>query len=340
MGYSTSFINGPSWRFCFAAIFWITLVFTTTGCIAGLYDTDKGDKSMDKVVQQIERFHAGETFRGDTTAFIAGGVVDYQAVDFLAEALLKEEEAVSEQIAALLAGIAKNVDPLNSMGGDVVRDARIIEVLIDYGLTNPGIVRDYCLDVLQLKVPPKLLVRHGKALSVNLEQWPDSTAFLLVAKVKPPVAVEIVDKLAETPEWGEEWEVHVAKAGLGNTDVEASFTDAFLASDDPEEKAALAEKLGFIGTETSLKAVASEMRTGLIIEMPEVMNTSVRLSLIEAFNYNFPENPIFFVNTIVDDSGYAMVETFCETNYGIEWTTKRPPFLTIQGFPSDLPMEE
>ena len=64
---------------------------------------------------------------------------------------------------------------------------------------------------------------------------------------------------------------------------------------------------------------------------------SVRLDIMAALSYNFPEKAFLYDNAIMNDGDYARVEKFCEETFGIVWKNPRPEFLTIQGFPSEPP---
>jgi len=81
------------------------------------------------------------------------------------------------------------------------------------------------------------------------------------------------------------------------------------------------------------------MRTDMKIEMINVMIKSVRLDIVAALGYNFPDKEFLYDNAIMDDSGYERVEKFCEKTFGVTWTKERPEFLTVQGFPSQPPAE-
>src|SRR5262249_2186957 len=174
-------------------------------------------------------------------------------------------------------------------------------------------------------------------LTANLQQWPDTTLLLVIAKAKLQEAAPVVEALGRRPEWSHEEARLIAQAALGDQAVEQRFVRAFLETQDAEQKAPLAQTLGFIGTHTALAAVASELRTDLVLEMPMVMRRSVRLNLIAALSYNYPDQPILFDNAILDDNGYEQVEQFAAAEFGVRWGKPRPPFLTIQGFPSEPP---
>lgn len=289
---------------------------------------------MLQVEEQLERFRAREEFDGSVNTFIVDGKPDDKALQILTEALRNEDEMVRLQVGKLLVAIGHQTDPLFAEGGRLLRDSKIVAALVECGLSRQDAVRNYCLETLRRFVPVELLRQHGSTLTKDLRKWPCGIAFLLVAKAKPPDAAGVVDSLSRLPEWADNRKASIAKAALGYVDLEKKFVQRFLATRDPKEKADLAEGLGLIGTESTLQALASEMRTDLIIEKPMVFLKSVRVNIVAALSYAFPEKTFLYQNSITDDSGYTRVEAFCQETFGVEWTTPRPPFLWIQGFPS------
>jgi hypothetical protein len=282
----------------------------------------------------IDRFRVGQPFAGDVQAFITAGQPDSGALEVFGQALDREPEPVRAQVANVLITLGRQVDPLRASGGHLIRSPRIIRLLVEKGLVTVGSARDNCLDALQTSVPAELLRDYGAVLTRSLEQSPDDTTFLLIAKAKPPAALPVVKALARSPRWAKDDNVQITLAALGEKAVENKFVQPFLTTRDPSQKAKLARSLGYIGTDGSLRALASQMRSDLVIEMPRVSLRSVRLDIIAALSYNFPDLVFLWDNAITDDNGYARVEQFCEKTFGTKWDRPRPPFLTIQGFPS------
>ena len=285
----------------------------------------------------LERFRAGEKFRGRVDAFVKDGRADSAAVHALTEAMRNESSFVREQAARMLIAIGKQADPLSARGIPIIRDPQVIQALVKAGLPNVASVCDIVLDALQTLVPAEALRPHGAALVDQLKKTPTQTAFLLIAKVKPAEAAPVVRELAASPRWAGVEEAKIAQAALGNRTLEQEFIDRFTQARDPEKVAQLARVMALIGTEPALKALAARMRTDLVIEMTNVFRRSVRLDIMAALSYAFPEQPFLYDNAVSDDSGYERVEKFCEERFGTKWDRPRPPFLTVQGFPSDAP---
>lgn len=294
---------------------------------------------MQDTKEIIKQFRAGEEFSGDIGQFISAGSPKPDLLKELRQTLVDEDDETRELIFQLIAEIGVAVDPLYEAGGRLIRDRSILTILIDDGLSRKGISRNYCLNTLQYAVPPGLLNQYGDKLVANLRSMPDPTLLLVIAKAKPRQAVDVIDGLMEDPRWSNSVEGQITSAALGNKKIEQEYVSRFLKESDPHKKAEYARYLGFIGTEAALKALASEMRTDLVIENPGVTIRSVRIFIIDALSYNFPEKTFLWDNAIEDDEGYARVERFCEETFGTTWDVERPPFLWIQGFPSEPPEE-
>ncbi|HEY3836903.1 MAG TPA: hypothetical protein VGL72_10045, partial [Bryobacteraceae bacterium] len=179
-----------------------------------------------------------------------------------------------------------------------------------------------------------LLKPYGKGFTRELEYRPMTAGFLLIAKAKPPEAEPVVRTLRETPRWSKDPNARIAAAALGDTELEKECEARFTLTSDPQVKAEAAHTLGLIGTEPALRALASELRTGLVIDKPEAyFKRSVRVDILEALSYNFPDEPALYTTQIHDDSGYERAEQFCQKRLGVSWDHPRPPFLTIGGYP-------
>jgi HEAT repeat protein len=308
------------------------------GALAGADDMPWNSSSetpqLKAARESVDRFRVGQPFGGDVQSFISAGQPDSGALGVFGQALDREPEAARAQVARVLVTLGRQVDPLRASGGHLIRSARIVRLLAEKCLAGVGPARDTCVDALQTSVPSELLRDYGAALTRSLEQAPDDTMFLLVAKAKPAAALPLVRGFARSPRWATNDNVQIALAALGEKAAENKFIQPFLATRDPSQKAKLAASLGYIGTEATLHALASQMRSDLMIEMPRVSLRSVRLDIVAALSYNFPDLVFLWDNAITDDKGYVRVEQFCEKAFGTIWDRPRPPFLTIQGFPS------
>jgi hypothetical protein len=85
-------------------------------------------------------------------------------------------------------------------------------------------------------------------------------------------------------------------------------------------------------------ALASELRTPLIFERPTVFRRSVRLDVIQALSYDFPDQPVFWEENVGSDEDYASAEQFCAERLGAKWDAPRPRFLTVEWLvPPEIP---
>jgi hypothetical protein len=299
----------------------------------------KSPKQRGPIVSELEQryagLRAGERIPEDVHPFAENGKLAPTAAALFRRDLAHGGEPEREALVKALAAIGRRLDPLYCPGSTVLRDAEAVSLLVDPGLERSGPARDAALEVLLTSVPPGLLHGFGAQLAADLLARPDSTAWLVVAKAKPTEHRADILKLAATPAWSSEQSARIARAALGDAAVERELVDAFLAACDGEQKARLAKLLGYVGTPNAQRALAGEMRSDLVIEMPHVMRHSVRVDIVAALAFLFPDNPMLWDNAVLDDEGYARIERFCEQTFGTKWTKPRPPFLWIEGFPSD-----
>ncbi|MBU8922133.1 MAG: hypothetical protein KOO63_09985 [Bacteroidales bacterium] len=324
----------------FFAAFCVAAALITI-CTAGICGCGSGKESgkLSEIQEEIERFREGGEFGGDAGMYLTEGLPDAVILQELGRALAREEEHVREQICHLLADLGKRVDPLYLKGGDLIRDRSVIAMLAGDVLSRQTSARDICLGYLLRNVPASSLKLFSRQLADNLKLHPDQVLLLVIAKIKTAEATEAIDLLMENPGWAKEVETRIAAASLGNKEIEKEFIDIFQAETDPREKGHLAKLLGYIGTPAVLTAVANEMRTDLVIENPNVSIRSLRIFLVEALRYNYPEKLFLFDNAVSSDADYEVIEKFCEDTFGVRWKSERPPFLWIEGFPSTGPGE-
>lgn len=282
----------------------------------------------------IERFRKGERYQPPPSDFLSSGRIVEEDLEPFGPALRREPPAVREEIIRLLTDLGMRADPLYRKGGKLIREPYVISLLVNEGLLKADAGREASLAALQELVPIRLLQPREKALVRDLETYPSATAFLLIAKVKPTEAAPIVRTLREAPRWSTEPSARIAAAALGDKMIEAEYDAAFVSAAEAEEKARLAHILGLIGTESALRTLAGGLRTDLVIDKPQsYFKRSVRIDILEALSYNFPEQLALFRSQIEDDSGYERAEQFCANRLGVTWNRPRPPYLTVAGYP-------
>jgi len=288
----------------------------------------------------IDAFRRGEDFNAPAVGLTVQGQPDPAALKFLGEQLAVASSPVREKIVKLLVDLGRRTDPLTPQGADVLRNPQILAILAGPGLVKPDLGRQAAIDSLRRFSLPGDLSPFGDALTKVLQEFPTEDCFLLVAKAKPQEAKGIVNHLAESSAWSKTEAPRIAQAALGDTKIESEFLSAVAKADANSNARALATALatlGLIGTPTSLRAIAQHLRTPLTIELKGAFVKSVRIDVLEALLYNFPDQPVLYPNKIVVPEDYLAAEQFCSRTLGVAYTTPEPPFLTYQGYPIPVP---
>ncbi len=281
----------------------------------------------------IDQYRHGGEFQPQTQGFTSGASLIPLEIETLAAALLKEPARVREQIVRLLVDLGRRADPLFSRGAAILRDPHVVTALAGPALYVNDAARDNALSLIHEFVPASGLAPHGQTLTADFEKFPSTSSFLVLAKAKPAQAKELVRKVAVTPRWKEEVSARIALAAFGDKAEEQRFSVPFASTQDPTKFSSLAQEMGWIGTPTTLKALADQVRTGLIFEVPNTVRRSLRLEVVGALSFNFPEEPALFRNSITSEQSYEAVEKFCQQHFGTRWSKPRPEFLADLPFP-------
>ncbi|MFN2548101.1 MAG: hypothetical protein ABR567_11760 [Myxococcales bacterium] len=283
------------------------------------------------VQRRLEPVAAGARFEGKLTDLLGpDGRLDHAALDTLTAAIVVRRRNALE----VLVDAARRADSLYAIGGNLIRDPRVVDVLTGTALERRDAVRGDGLDALLASVPAPLLHERGEALLENLRLFPDETALTVIAKTKPEKGADVAEGIARSPAFAGTESGLVARAALGNRDVEQRLIEEFLLEKDPLEKERRARVLGMIGTPAAQRALALELRSPLVFEIPHVLRRSVRLAVLEALRQSFPEEPSLIETQIEDDAGYERAEKFLEKALGIAYPNPRPSYLKIEGFPT------
>jgi hypothetical protein len=288
---------------------------------------------MSQAETVINEYRRGEEFHPQTPGFLSNGSLMPQEIDALAAALPKESAHVREQIVRLLVDLGRRADPLFAQGAAILREPRVMAALTGPALAVNDSARDAALSLLHEFAPASTLAMHAEMLTEDFRKFPSSSSFLVLAKAKPSQARVLMLKIAATPRWKDDVDARVARAAFGDQAAERLFTEPLATTQDPREFATLARQTGWIGTPTALRALADQVRTSLVFEIPNAVRRSSRLDVIAALSFNFPEEPVLFPHNITSEQSYEAVERFCERHFGTHWSKPRPPFLTDQPFP-------
>ena len=315
-------------------------IFVVLTCSTAVAQAARGasqEMAMPKNAQEyIAAFKRGEVFTPPAVGVFADGQPDPAALRLLGEALAEDNPAVREQVVALLVEMSVRTDPLTPQGAEVLRNPQIIALLARDGLAKPDGGREAAMDALRKLVTYRDLAKFGDDFAQALDRAPTDEAFLLVAKAKPQSARATLEKLAQTPKWRDAENAKIARAALGAESIESEFLAAAGASNDGKSLARALGPLALIGTARCLKAIAERLRSPLIIDMPGAYKKSVRLNVLEALLYNFPDQPELYPNNIRKPEDYTAAEQFCAITIGVMYTTPPPPFLTYRGYPIPL----
>jgi len=296
-----------------------------------------GARVSGAVEAALVRFRGGARFARSTAPFLRDGAIDERALEALHGALASEPDPVAESVARLVVDVGLAVDPQAWAGGTMIRDRRVIAVLAS-GLARPhGPGRIACLDGLERNVPGALLGELEVRLVAELAARPHATLFLLAAKGKLPSAVGLVRESAATPRWERDEAAAIARAAFGDAGAEGEFLRPFTATTDARQKARFAAALGKVGSERAVVALARALRTPLVIDIPNALERSVRLDVIQALSHVFPDVQLFYFPSITSDESYAAIEAWAEQSFRVTWSEPRPPFLTIAGYPGRRP---
>lgn len=289
--------------------------------------------------QYVTAFRSGEAFNRPAKGVTHDGQIDAEALALLSRELEGSAPEVREKIVGLLVDAAVQADPLTRSGAEALRDPQVIAVLAGPGLGRVDVGRDAALDALRKLATPRELARHGTRFVRSLEEAPTSDGFLLVAKAKPQGAQPLVTRLAQLPPHAGTEAARIALAALGAKDIESQFIAAVQAAADGPALARSVGPLGLIGTLRSLQVVALQLRTPLTIHQIGAFEKSVRLNVLEALYYNFPDQAVLYPNNILNPASYAAAEDFCIKTLGVQYTTPPPPFLTYRGYPIPMPRQ-
>jgi len=261
---------------------------------------------------------------------------DPQALKALGEALLTDGRDVRKKIIDLLNDVRRLSDPVYEL-----RSPEIIALMVGPGFAKTDGARDDAMDILMKYASTATLSRYGDVFLKALKEDPEGSPLMLIAKAKPKGAWEEVDRLSKLPEWKNEEAIRIARAALGDTKIEDEYIADAKHKEETGDANGLAKSfrpLVEIGTQRSLQAVCRRMRSPLITVSPGVEKRSVRLVVMDALTYAFPEEWKLLGSTApqdVSDEDYIRVERFCTKATGVRYDDlPRPPFFTIMVYPT------
>ena len=284
----------------------------------------------DTYIRAIEK---GEQVTSPPSALMPNGQPSAAAVERLRQELLSASGPVREGIVNLLVDLGIQSDPLVHRNVSVLRSPALISILINEGCHLPDQGCLAALDALRLNTPTELLKPHGTRLAEILERQPSDAVLLTVAKAKATEALELVKPLA-----GRE-AAERALAALGDAERERALIDAIDAAQTGEALADALAKSALVGTEELIRKIGEQMRTPLKLDIRGAYIASVRLNVLDALRYNFPQVPEFYAQNIMDDGDYLRVEEMLTRDFGVVFQQPRPEFMKLIGYPRLAPVQ-
>ena len=299
----------------------------------------------------IAAFRKGQEFNGPSEGLVMGGKPhrasgrimqgqpDEDALAKLKKVLASGDDFIRQNVVALLVDVGLQVDPRRPEGTEALRDKDIIEILVRAGMAKRDAGREAAMDALRKLVRPADLAPYAEAFTRVLKEKPTDNAFLLVAKAKAIAAKPLVEQLAQTPPWEGNEVARIAQAALGDRAIEAAFikqaAEAHQAGDSEKFMRSLGP-LAMIGTPASLRVIAGYLRTPLTFLVPGTLEKSLRLNVLEALLYHYPDQPVLYPNNINSAADYTAAERFCTEELGVIYEGPEPPFMTFRPFPVPL----
>ncbi len=284
----------------------------------------------------IKAFQQGVAFRSPSAGIIVNGHPDMAAIKILKEHLVKENAAVRENIVNLIVDIGTHTGPAVEDGTEVIHNTELIKILYTEGLIKADLGRDRTVDALRKLCLATDLVPGNDSYIQAFKLKPSEGLLLLMAKAKTMQAKELVGQLVLQNDWKNVEAVKIAAAALGDETAEQLFVDKLnnaAAAGHAAEAGQAFRPLSLIGTPRTLKLIAEYLRTALVIDKPGAYKKSVRLDVLEALRYNFPDQTVLYPNNIKKEADYAAAETFCINKFGAAYKTAPPPFMTYKGYP-------
>ena len=284
----------------------------------------------------LRSFRAGDEFMAPSGGLVVSGAPDPQALTLLQNALLEDTAEVRSEVVDLLADVGAECADPDNRGLGAIKDARVIGILFTAGMDKPDQAREEAMLVLRTMCRRSDLAPWSGELVRMVEERPTKDGLLLVAKGKADKARPLLEHLAQLPAWQEDRALLIAQGALGDTAVITRYLDELrvaVACADPERYNQAVDALAKIGDPVTLKAVAEQLRTPWIDEVPRVSGKSMRLVVLEALAYAFPDELVVYPSNIIKDADYIAAENFCIRQLGAHYTDARPPFLTYMAFP-------
>lgn len=288
----------------------------------------------------LNSFENGERFTPPSEGIVINGRLDNESVKILNSYLDTSKNAfVRENIIELLIDLGIQSNQHYDDGIENIKNKSVLDALANTGLKIPDLAREASVDALRNLVNQEDLIHYAPSIREALEESPSNELLLLVAKTKFPEAEAEIEKLVDTKSEEDNEAYKIVLAAVGDSKITNAYIDSIeTAADkkDVEKFSHLLETLSLIGTKEALTKVAEYLRTPLIIDIPGAYQKSLRLNVLEALLYNYPDQWFFYPNNIIEEDDYKAAEAFCIDKFDISFDTPPPPFMTYIGYPIPL----
>lgn len=212
----------------------------------------------------------------------------------------------------------------------------VLDVLVSALDDENGNVRELALDLLWEHARPRDLRPYADRLLGAAHRIVDNKMYFLLGMTDSRSVVPFLTELAEDgiaiPR-----QVH---ARLGDAKAEMELLEEFQGETDPRRKGEKALVLGYVSTPRCAKALASELRSPLVVTTRHY-EYSLRYKVLEALGMIYTDEPLFtsgllsVVRTHNDGQSGALrgeeyfdrVEAWCTRHLGVQYHGDRPPFL-------------
>jgi len=212
--------------------------------------------------------------------------------------------------------------------GPVIVEPDVVEYLVDQLANDQKEIRNIACVNLAALVPGSLFQNHNDKIISALSRYPHTDGIIvLLGKVNSPKAIQLL----KDPEIGgasaEDYEMAMAR--LGDKQAEASIIAKYKNASEPQEKAEIARRLGYVSSDKTIQLLAEEIRTPEYYEWHPPAIRSLRIHIIEGLHLAYMEEPVFWQPIIQpeDDSYYEKIENWLNKKLGITWKNNRPEFL-------------
>ena len=326
-----------------------TIGIAPLSCAEKLTKVERVPKTAQKFISE---FRLGKDFDNNDSleGIIRSGSIDSDSLRALGKELAISNTPVRENIVKLLEQVGRSLDVPKAEKFRIIRNHAVIKTLIVDGFSQSDAASSAAEKILLARCLPSDLAAFND-IYVNSLQNMELRYLNLTAKAKTPGVVQFVEELAkrfaQDHRQGLQMNLRIARAALGNVEVERGFIDEVYAAEkmappappnrfynvgDTKDGTLIATKilsLGIVGTRQTLQVASSYLRSTLKSYVVQVSERSIRHAALDAIRYNFPDERVLHKPLSVDE--WAAAEQFCIQKFGAVFDGPTP------NIPPDMP---